>query len=160
MMNKVTNLISRKNILLNIELSSKEEVLKHIATHFVEQGHASSVELVLAEMYKREAMGATIIDTHLAMPHAKSKDITKAGIVILRLKNPVVWDPETKEEISLVIMLGLTDHHNDLHIEVISEISQLLLEEDGIQKILNFGTTQEIVHFLDKGVYSLENDNS
>jgi len=159
-MNKVTNLISRKNILLNMEFSSKDDVLKHIATHFVEQGHASSVEIILAEMYKREAMGATIIDTHLAMPHAKSKNITKAGIVILRLKTPVVWDPETKEKISLVIMLGLTDHHNDLHIEVISEISQILLEEDGIRKLLNFGTTQEIVHFLNRGVYSLENDNS
>ncbi len=159
-MNKVTNLISRRNVLLNMEFSSKDDVLKHIATHFVEQGHASSVELVLAEMYKREAMGATIIDTHLAMPHAKSKDITNAGIVILRLVKPVIWDLETKEEISLVIMLGLTDQHNDLHIEVISEISQVLLEEDGIRKLLNFGTTQEIVHFLDKGVYSLENDNS
>ena len=159
-MNKVTNLIHNDNILLDLDFSSKNDVLKHIATHFVQQGHASSVEQILRELQKREDIDPTVIDTHVAMPHAKLKDITKAGIIVARLKNPIVWNPDTGEEVSLIIMLGLPEHNNNLHIEVISEISQVLLEEGGIQSLLSLATPQEIVNFLDKGVFSLENDAS
>lgn len=159
-MNKVTNLLQTGNILLDLKLSTKDDILKHIATHFVQQGYASSIEQLLLALNKREEVDPTIIDTHVAMPHAKLKDINKASILILRLKTPVVWNLETKEKVSLIIMLGLPEHNNNLHIEVISEISQILLEESGIQKLLAFETPQEIINFLEKGVFSIDDQTN
>src|SRR5262245_49862206 len=60
---------------------------------------------VVEAVLRRETLGSTGIGKGLAIPHAKSDDVTDAVVVIGRLPTPIDWSAIDGEPVNLVCLI-------------------------------------------------------
>ena len=83
-----------------------------------------------------------IIDPKIALPHSRPENgAIKTGISILKSNFPITFSDAYKE-VKLVITFSSFD--NTSHIQLLTELSEVLSNEDTLNKILNSTTKEEI----------------
>ncbi|MCM3133568.1 BglG family transcription antiterminator [Paenibacillus polysaccharolyticus] len=109
----------------------------------------------------RELMGSQKIPgTQLALFHTRSESIYKPSISLFQLEEPLLRTVEDPEGVShVLLMLGPKELSKE-SLEVLSEISALLLQEEMIT-LLGKGNRDEIIHYLSRelvGFYRSKNE--
>lgn len=80
-----------------------------------------------------------------AMPHARPEcGAVKTGLSFLKLKKPVTFS--SGQEVS--ILVGLAAKDSDSHLDLMSELTELLIDEDKVQKIYQAESEREIQELL------------
>ncbi len=90
----------------------------------------SDIKQLYRDLEKREQLGGFVIGD-LAMLHTKSNGVKQLLTAILRMKSPLLWtvDDEEQQFINAVLLLATPLDAPKEHIEMISEISSMLIEE-------------------------------
>ncbi len=91
-----------------------------------------------------------VIAPGIALPHARPEDgVIKAGIAVVRLKDPVDFGNIDNDPVFLLVALAAIDHEQ--HIQGLSEVANVLGDEDSIEKLRSAKTKQELrAVFLNK----------
>ncbi|WP_215535448.1 fructose-specific PTS transporter subunit EIIC [Borreliella bavariensis] len=119
------NLFSKNLIVLNYNATSKEDVIRKMASMLNENGYLNDMEAFIKEIKKREEINGTGIEEHIAMPHAKGDFIKKHGIAILRVAgNGFDFNSSDKKLSKLFFMMALPEETpSNAHIKAISYLS-------------------------------------
>ncbi|EOA79995.1 fructose-specific PTS transporter subunit EIIC [Borreliella burgdorferi] len=119
------NLFSKNLIVLNYNATSKEDVIRKMASMFNENGYLNDMEAFIKEIKKREETNGTGIEEHIAMPHAKGNFIKKHGIAILRIVgNGFDFNSSDQKLSKLFFMMALPkETPSNAHIKAISYLS-------------------------------------
>lgn len=119
------NLFSKNLIVLNYNATSKEDVIRKMASMFNENGYLNDMEAFIKEIKKREEINGTGIEEHIAMPHAKGNFIKKHGIAILRVVgNGFDFNSSDQKLSKLFFMMALPEETpSNAHIKAISYLS-------------------------------------
>ncbi|WNY65159.1 fructose-specific PTS transporter subunit EIIC [Borreliella carolinensis] len=119
------NLFSKNLIVLNYNATSKEDVIRKMASMFNENGYLNDMEAFIKEIKKREEINGTGIEEHIAMPHAKGDFIKKHGIAILRITGDGFDFNSSDQKLSkLFFMMALPEKtSSNTHIKAISYLS-------------------------------------
>ncbi|PRQ92493.1 fructose-specific PTS transporter subunit EIIC [Borreliella burgdorferi] len=119
------NLFSKNLIVLNYNATSKEDVIKKMASMLNENGYLNDMEAFIKEIKKREEINGTGIEEHIAMPHAKGNFIKKHGIAILRVVgNGFDFNSSDQKLSKLFFMMALPEETpSNAHIKAISYLS-------------------------------------
>ncbi|QFI14729.1 fructose-specific PTS transporter subunit EIIC [Borrelia sp. CA_690] len=119
------NLFSKNLIVLNYNATSKEDVIRKMASMLNENGYLNDMETFIKEIQKREEINGTGIEEHIAMPHAKGDFIKKHGIAILRVTGDGFDFNSSDQKLSkLFFMMALPEEtSSDAHIKAISYLS-------------------------------------
>ncbi len=119
------NLFSKNLIVLNYNATSKEDVIRKMASMFNENGYLNDMEAFIKEIKKREETNGTGIEEHIAMPHAKGNFIKKHGIAILRVVgNGFDFNSSDQKLSKLFFMMALPEETpSNAHIKAISYLS-------------------------------------
>lgn len=90
----------------------------------------SDFEKLSKDLEEREQQGGFVIDD-LAMIHAKSEGLNNLLVVVFRMKEPILWPFADDEEqsVNTVLLLAAPQVAPKEHIEMISKISSMLIEE-------------------------------
>lgn len=109
----------------------------------------------------RESMGSQKIPgTRLALFHTRSESIYRPSINLFQLEEPLLQTMDDPEGVShVLLMLGPKELSKE-SLEVLSEISALLLQEEMIA-LLGKGNRDEIIHYLSRelvGFYRSKNE--
>ncbi|MBA4493052.1 PTS sugar transporter subunit IIA [Paenactinomyces guangxiensis] len=87
-----------------------------------------------------------VIVPGIAMPHAKNNGgVLKTGISCLKLKDPVFF-PEEKD-VNILFVLAAEDTTG--HLELISDLSSLLIDEDVMVKFKEASSEAEIIELIE-----------
>ncbi len=124
---------------------SWEEAIKIGAKPLLEKGYITPkyVEDMITNVKKNGSYIVIVPD--IAMPHARNEGgVIKTGISFLKLKNHTVF-PEDKE-VSILLTLAAKD--NSEHLELLSNLSSILIEEDVREKFKNYNTKEEILNLI------------
>ncbi|MFL6560534.1 MAG: PTS sugar transporter subunit IIA, partial [Bacillus sp. (in: firmicutes)] len=78
---KITELLSKNTILLNIEGNQKEATINQLVDVLFNAGKISDRTEFKAAILKREEQSTTGIGDGIAIPHAKTKVVKEAAIV-------------------------------------------------------------------------------
>ncbi|MCD2417086.1 fructose-specific PTS transporter subunit EIIC, partial [Borreliella burgdorferi] len=110
---------------LNYNATSKEDVIKKMASMLNENGYLNDMEAFIKEIKKREEINGTGIEEHIAMPHAKGNFIKKHGIAILRVVgNGFDFNSSDQKLSKLFFMMALPEETpSNAHIKAISYLS-------------------------------------
>ncbi|WP_329809246.1 PTS sugar transporter subunit IIA [Enterocloster citroniae] len=115
------------------------EILKRkgcVTSGYVEQ----MVEVV------RENGPYIIVDEGVALAHARPSDgVKKIGMSLAVLKRPAYFEGIDKP---VVLMFGLSAVDSDSHIELLSELSLLLKEEDLKEQINGCITEAQVIKYI------------
>ena len=89
---KITDLLKKDSIDLNVEASNKEEVLKKAVELMNKNGNITDKDKYLELVMKREEEGSTGIGEEIAIPHGKDDSISAPGLAAMVIPNGVDFE--------------------------------------------------------------------
>lgn len=128
---KFVDFVSREAIRTNIEVDSKEQVIRAMATALLEAGkispdqHESIVEAIL----KREELGSTGIGRGVAVPHTKHPSVKELVGTVAVSEVGVDFDSLDGEKVYLLFMLVSPPDRPGDHLRALENISRQLRDE-------------------------------
>lgn len=134
--NKLENLIYEELILDDIEGVSKEYIIDTLVAKLEEGGFVDSKYIL--SLYKREAMGGSVLGGKVAIPHGLPEHVIKPAIAIAKLNKPIVWDNEFMVE--AVVLIAIKEN-NKIEIKA---LFKKLSEENFLDELKNTKNKTEI----------------
>ncbi|MDZ5710676.1 PTS sugar transporter subunit IIA [Jeotgalibacillus haloalkalitolerans] len=87
-----------------------------------------------------------VIAPGIAMPHAQNQGgVLKTGISFLKLENSVTY-PEEKD-VNILFVLAAEDSEG--HLELISDLSSLLIDEDVMEQLKQSTSEEEVLNLIE-----------
>lgn len=135
------NLMSDDLFFINIEASSKEEVIEIMTKAMIERDIIT--EETKEQILKREEMSSTEITNLVAIPHCIAKENKNSVLAIGILKRPIMWD---KSQVQIVF-LGVLDPQVKQNRKVFSMLYKLTKKVDKIKELVSI---DELSYFKKK----------
>lgn len=146
---KITDLLSR-HMLLEARAENKEDALKKAIALMEKNGNLEDAELFFKDVLKREKEGSTGVGEGVAIPHSKTKAVREAGLVFVRFPDGVEFDALDGEKVKFLFLIAVPDLANDTHLEILSQLSMLLMNHSFIQSLEKAKTSEEIFIAIDE----------
>ncbi|WP_377918345.1 PTS sugar transporter subunit IIA [Bacillus songklensis] len=90
-----------------------------------------------------------VIVPKVAIPHARPDNgVLQISMSLLHLEEPVYFSEEEEHAVHLIFVLAAID--DETHLKALSQLSDLLMEEENINKILQTKNKQEILVLIDQ----------
>ena len=133
-MNPLTNLLSASQVLLDFDASSKKRVFEQAGMLFENHlGLARSV--VFDSLFAREKLGSTGLGQGIAIPHGRIKGLKSPMAAVFQLDQPIGFDAPDEQLVNLLIFLLVPEASTQKHLEILSEIAELLSDASLREKI-------------------------
>lgn len=140
-------ILNESNVLLKIKSETKDEAIERVGNLLVENGY---VERGYIEgMKKRNDDITTYIGNGIAIPHGMNeyvKFIKRSGIVVAQYPDGVDFGDGN----TAYIVIGIAGKNND-HMEILSKIAIVCLEEENVKRLVNASNKSEIIDILMEG---------
>lgn len=140
-----------ENILLNLAVTSKQDLLKYASGKAGELGYTDQPEQLLADFWRREGESLTGVQDGFAIPHAKSKAAIKAGILYLNTEAPIEWETFDDQPVSHIFALIVPEQNtSNIHLQMISNLATALLDEDFKNQLKSMTNESAIAEFINQ----------
>ena len=140
---KIIDLLDDKSIRLNAEVHSKKEVLDTLVDLMDASGKLNDIETYRKGVYAREEEGSTGIGEGIAIPHCKSAAVNQAGLAAMVEPKGVEFDSLDGEPANLFFLIAAPDTADNVHLDVLSHLSVLLMDPDFTGKLREAETVEE-----------------
>lgn len=147
---KITDLLEEKAIKLNSLASSKEEVLNQIINLISQTGNIINKQEFKETVLKREKEGTTGIGEGIAIPHGKSRAVKKATLAAMVLPKGVQFEALDGKKVNLMFLIAAPENQENTHLEVLSRLSALLMDEKFRENLRRAKTPAEFINFINK----------
>ena len=147
---KITDLLTKEAIDLNVKATNKKDVIEKAVELMQYNGNINNKEEYLKLVMKREEEGSTGVGEEIAIPHGKGKSISEPGLVAMVIPEGVDFDSLDGKPIKLLFLIAAPNSKDNLHLEVLSRLSALLMDEKFRKKLLNAKTKEEFLKIIDE----------
>ncbi len=124
-MNRLASILSVAQVLVHVDASSKKRVFEEAGLLF-ENLHGLSRALVTDSLFSRERLGSTGLGHGVAIPHGRIKGLKAPMAAVFQLAQPIGFDAPDEQAVSLLIFLLVPEAATQKHLEILSEIAELL----------------------------------
>ncbi|EEY36733.1 fructose PTS transporter subunit IIA [Vibrio mimicus] len=147
---KLIDLMNHKAILLGADFASPMEAIECLSRKLMETGKITCIDSFVQAVFEREVEGATALGEQLAVPHGKSDSVTTPCLAIATTKQNLMWEGvDQLEPVRIIVLLAIPlEHQGDTHIALLSELTQLLIDEDFRQSILKCSSSSDLVDLI------------
>ena len=146
---KITELLDRRSILLNGAPASKKDALDQMIALMVKSGKIRDEEAYRQEVYRREEEGTTGIGEGIAIPHGKCDAVIKPGLTAMVIPNGVDFDSLDGQPVHLIFLIAAPNTKDNIHLDVLSKLSMLLMDEKFAENLKNAKTVDEFLEIVD-----------
>ena len=147
---KITDLLKKESIDLNVKASSKKEVIEKAVKLMEHNGNIKDKQKYLELVIKREEEGSTGVGEGIAIPHGKGDVISKPGLAAMVIPDGVDFNSLDDKPVKLLFLIAAPNSKDNLHLEVLSRLSALLMNEKFKNDLLNAETKEEFLEIIDK----------
>ena len=147
---KIIDLLEEKSIKLNSMASSKEEVLNQMINLISQTKNIVNKQEFKEVVFKREKEGTTGIGEGIAIPHGKSRAVKKACLAAMVLPKGVEFEALDKKKVNLIFLIAAPENGENTHLEVLSRLSALLMDENFRQKLKSAKTPLEFKNIINE----------
>lgn len=146
---KIVDLLRRDSICLNGKASGKMDVIDQMASLMEKGGHLSDVKAYKQAVLKREEEGTTGIGEGVAIPHAKTNAVLNPGLAAMTFSEGVEFESLDDQLVRLVFMIGAPDTKDNVHLEVLSRLSMLLMDQRFREHLLHAKSPDAFLKVID-----------
>ena len=147
---KITDLLNLNSIDLNVKASSKKELIQEAVELMNNNGNIKDKDQYLKLVEKREEEGSTGIGEGIAIPHGKGKCIAAPGLAAMVIPNGADFKSLDEKPVNLLFLIAAPDSEENLHLEVLSRLSTLLMDKKFRDELLDAKTKEEFIEIIDK----------
>jgi nitrogen PTS system EIIA component len=124
-MNRLASILSASQVLAQVDVTSKKRAFEEAGLLF-ENLHGLSRALVTDSLFSRERLGSTGLGHGVAIPHGRIKGLKSPMAAVFQLATPIGFDAPDDIPVSLLIFLLVPEAATQKHLEILSEIAELL----------------------------------
>ena len=147
---RITELLKKDSVSLGVRVDSKDAAINYLVDLHARVGNITDKAIFKEGIVKREESGSTAIGEGIAIPHAKNKAVTKAGLAAMTVPEGVDYDSLDGQPTNLIFMIAAPEGGSDVHLEVLSRLSMLLIDEDFRKELLASKNVDEFLKVCDK----------
>ncbi len=141
---RITDLLKKEAILLHAKVASKEDVIRTMVDLHQKAGNLADAKAYTQGILDREAAGTTAIGDGIAIPHAKSPAVKNPGLAAITVPDGVDYQAMDGKPSNLIFMIA-APMDGDLHLEVLSRLTVLLMDEAFRSALLQAKTKEEFL---------------
>ena len=147
---RITDLLDKQSISLNGAPKDKKEALDQVVDLMAKSGKINDVEAYRQRVYAREEESTTGIGEGIAIPHGKCDAVAKPGLAAMVVKDGVDFDSLDGEPVHLIFLIAAPNTEDNIHLDVLSKLSVLLMDEQFTADLLNAKSVDEFLEIVDK----------
>ena len=118
-------------VVLNLKAHNKEEAIDELAQLLFDSGKTQDKEVYVQDILNREKILFTYCGNGIAIPHSVSPVVKEASFAFGR-SSGLIWDADD-DLVQFIIILAipeLKEGEDTVHIEMMSAIAELALDDD------------------------------
>jgi PTS system nitrogen regulatory IIA component len=124
-MNRLAAILPLEQVLVGIDATSKKRAFEEAGLLF-ENLHGLSRALVTDSLFARERLGSTGLGHGVAIPHGRIKGLKSPMAAVFQLGQAIGFDAPDEQPVKLLIFLLVPEAATQKHLEILSEIAELL----------------------------------
>jgi len=142
-MNPLGELLGAEDVLLDLDVRNKNELLRRIS-EALSRRHGLSSALVLESLQNREALGSTAIGQGVAIPHARIGAVPSAVALLARTERPVPFDAPDGKPVSIALALLVPKQANERHLQLMAAAATLLSDPKFREKLIDSRSAEAV----------------
>ncbi len=124
-MNRLAAILPVEQVLVGVDATSKKRAFEEAGLLF-ENLHGLSRALVTDSLFARERLGSTGLGHGVAIPHGRIKGLKSPMAAVFQLAQAIGFDAPDEQAVKLLIFLLVPEAATQKHLEILSEIAELL----------------------------------
>ena len=155
----IYQLLSPKNILLELEVDYKFDAINALVDTFVDVIENELLEEIREAIISREKIMSTGIGQGLAIPHGKTDAITQNYAAFARLKEPIEFNSIDSKPVQLIFLMVSPYSDQKSHIRLLSRVSTLMNYDDFRSNLLIVPNQEDLVELFKQKEFCQFNQN-
>ncbi len=153
-MNRLASILPVEQVLVSVEVTSKKRAFEEAGLLF-ESLHGLSRALVTDSLFARERLGSTGLGHGVAIPHGRIKGLKAPMAAVFQLAQPIGFDAPDEQPVQLLIFLLVPEAATQKHLEILSEIAELL-SDSSLRDRIKGSDSRDTLHGLISGWQSTQ----
>jgi fructose PTS system EIIBC or EIIC component len=141
--------LSEDTVLLDVDGVSRDVVVRRLVELGAATGQVRDVDAVVAAALARERQGTTGVGRGIAIPHAKSAEVSAPLVAFARSAEGVEWESMDGEPAHLVFLIAVPEEQaGDEHLRILATLSRALMKAEFRDALLRAGSRTEVLRVL------------
>ena len=146
-MNRLASILPAAQVLVSVDVTSKKRAFEEAGLLF-ESLHGLSRALITDSLFARERLGSTGLGHGVAIPHGRIKGLTAPMAAVFQLANPIGFDAPDEQPVNLLIFLLVPEAATQKHLEILSEIAELLSDSQLRERLKSSSDAQQLYSMI------------
>ena len=146
---RITSLLKPEAVKIGGVASDKDDAIAKLVKLMETQGNVVDVDAYTEAVHARESFGSTALGEGIAIPHAKTAAVSAPGLAAMTLPEGVDYDAPDGLPTTLMFLIAAPDTKADVHLEVLSRLSMLLMDPEFCNKLRAAKTSEEFLAVID-----------
>ncbi|SDY32407.1 PTS sugar transporter subunit IIA [Nitrosomonas sp. Nm33] len=142
-MNLISQFLPESNVIVDLDVASKKRVFEQAGLLFENTIHIARSQ-VFDSLFARERLGSTGLGQGVAIPHGRIKGLREAAVALVRMKEAIPFDAPDGLPVNIACILLVPEKATDKHLEILSELAQMLSNKNFREKLLQSKNAKEI----------------
>ena len=147
---KIADLLAKESIDLQAKVGSKAEALEYLVALMAKSGKLADEAEYKRCVLAREEEGSTGIGEGIAIPHAKTNAVKAPGLAAMIVSEGVDFASLDDQPAKLFFMIAAPDTEDNVHLDVLSRLSTLLMDEEFTTALYAAKSPKEFLSIIDK----------
>ena len=146
---RIVDLLHLESIDLHAAVSDKTAAIDHLVDLMDKGGSLNDKEAYKQCVLAREKEGSTGIGEGIAIPHAKTDAVKKPGLASMIVRSGVEYESLDDEPAYLFFLIAAPSGGANIHLEVLSRLSRMLMDDAFRDHLLQAKTPEEYIQIID-----------
>ncbi|MGY4689179.1 PTS fructose transporter subunit IIABC [Salibacterium sp. K-3] len=147
---KITELLQKETMILDLQADTKNGVIDELVNQLDKAGRLSDPAEFREAIHSRERESSTGIGEGIAIPHAKTDAVKTPAIAFGRSQEGTDYESLDGQPAHLFFMIAASEGANQDHLQTLSRLSTLLMDENFRADLLNASSEDEILALIDQ----------
>ena len=146
---KLTDLLKPEGIKIGASAADQSDAIDQLVALQATVGNISDKDAYKEAILKREAEFSTAVGDGIAIPHAKTNAVKKAGLAAMTVKGGVDWNAADGKKSDLVFMIAAPEGEANTHLEILAKLAQMLMHKDFADALRAAKTPEDFLAVID-----------
>jgi PTS system fructose-specific IIC component len=147
---KITDLLKKEAVKIGASAADKQDAINQLIDLHYNAGNINDKEVFRKGILAREVEASTGMGSGIAIPHARNKAVTHAGLAAMTVPDGVDFDSPDKTKSTLLFMIAAPENSSNFYLTVLSKLATLLTDDAFAEKLRKAKNTDEFLKIVDE----------
>ncbi len=148
---KILDILDKRSILPEITSRTKEGVLRELVQSLAQAEKQINEDRMIEILLERESLGSTGIGEGVAIPHGKSKEVTKILAAFGRSLRGMDFQSLDGKPTHLFFLLIAPENSAGIHLKALAQVSRLMKDQTFRKRLMEARSGEEIQAVFSEG---------